>query len=659
MKYLSGILYLTIPELEAAGIQYDAVKKARQRRSPGWEFMRDPEDRRRLLVRFDTMRPRHKNRLMQYYGWPMMPDAGDFERLIVPDPQAQAWFSERLAGHRGIWTKVRTYTANAEVLAACLRYADTYGHGHNPWNRLARLVQGLDRERWPVQLPKTGRNLQKLADAFLEKGYEALLHGNTGNTNRRKRNEKLEYLIISLYVRGNKPYGEWVKKDYDAFLRGELQLFDIQTGEVFDHTDPAYKRISYTTVWRIITSPQYAGLIARLRDGRHAYSQRVRPHHIRRAPLYSLSKVSMDDRDIMHTRLKDGTRVKSYFAVDRLSGAMIGIAYSTKKDGALFLDMLRDMYGTLLAYDMPQPVEAEVENHLVRAFEADMSLVFPRIRWGNPANSQEKYAERAIRTKKYGPEKRHNRDVGRHYARLGANRVTREKIFDEDNNNYKYRTATFEEIVVQDMAEWHEYNHSLHPDQKRFPGKTRWEVLMENINPDAAPVNVPLVARLFGRKVETSIRRNSYVRALYGQYQLTDYAVLDRLESNNYKVDAYYLPAPDGQVPVMYLWQNGRYVGMVRKVEGYNSARGEWTEADRAEYERQARQLAKWDKRIKDQQAKVSRIGTYDVHHDSPEDTPADVVVGVMPEPEPPDEDYTDTGPDSLTDYAARAFNDL
>lgn len=132
--------------------------------------------------------------------------------------------------------------------------------------------------------------------------------------------------------------------------------------------------------------------------------------------------------------MKDGNRVKAYYAYDVVSGAVVGYAYNRLKTAELFLDCMRNMFRTLDRNGMYIPAELEVEHHLVSDFADGLmqaGTVFPLIHWCNPGNSREKRAEHFNRAKKYGVEKRTQVGIGRWYARLEANRPKEEKVYDE------------------------------------------------------------------------------------------------------------------------------------------------------------------------------------------------------------------------------------
>ena len=233
--------------------------------------------------------------------------------------------------------------------------------------------------------------------------------------------------------------------------------------------------------------------------------------------------------------------------------------------------------------------------------------VFPLIRWCNPGNSREKRAEHFNRAKKYGVEKRSQVGIGRWYARLEANRPKEEKVYDEYNNTYKVKTYTYDELVADDIRAINEYNSQPHPNQKKYPGMTRWDVLCARQNPDLAPWDKAVLYRYIGFHTSTTIRNNSYLKVQYNDYRLPDPEIIARLEPRNYKVDAYYLPDHDGNIGEVYIYQNGRFIATCKPAPRYNENTAEQTDADREAYIDQAKYVAKFDKMVKE--GKIGRVG--------------------------------------------------
>jgi len=68
MKIVNNILYLAFSEAEKAGIKSNTIKLANHRQSASWEFIKDPDDRRKLLIRFDTLKDHYKQLITATYG---------------------------------------------------------------------------------------------------------------------------------------------------------------------------------------------------------------------------------------------------------------------------------------------------------------------------------------------------------------------------------------------------------------------------------------------------------------------------------------------------------------------------------------------------------------------------------------------------------------
>ncbi len=472
--------------------------------------------------------------------------------------------------------------------------------------------------KWLYDLPTTARTLQRKYNQYLSDRYATFIHKGEGSQNARVVTAELESLIISLYCLPTNPYGTATYDMYLQFVGGAIDVYDVKTGEMFERERFFDKenqplKLSEATIWNYINKPENQIIISKYRHGDYYFNHKIRPHVNRHASQYSMSKISLDDRDIMHHRLHNGDKVMAYYAFDVMSGAMIGIAHSTSKNNDLFLDCVRDMFRFIDSYGLGVPLEMEVERHLVSNFAEGLmkqGVIFPQVRWCNPANSQEKYAETSIRTKKYGVEKSRHEKVGRHYARLDSNRVIREKVFDEYNDNYKYAKATYDEIVAWELEEQILHNNELHSDQKKYPGKTRLQVFLENVNPNLPKINKPLLARYLGERTKTSIRRNQYVTVQYGKYQLPNPQVLTMLAPNNYNVVAYYMPE-NNEVKEVYLFQKDEFICKCKPAPTFNRAKSEWTDEDVKKYNEAMKfiqQFDAWGKGLKED--KLQKVNT-------------------------------------------------
>ena len=578
------------------------------------------------LVEIATLPTRFRERIREKYG--------DLEAEILKN-----WFGTHFhvdAKAREFYTKFRfengeslpperiqEYTVNASVIEAVLAVmADrvlmrkAMKGGPVNWGEMCGAISYYQSE-FGHTLPLSANRFKKRVHDFMAHGYESLISGKFLNQNRRKVTYGIERLLLAIDAQPEQPFNTTVWEQYNQFLQGGLELFDPDTGEVLNPADFTDKDgnpivLSPTTVAAYLNKPANKALRAKLHMSQWDFNNSYRPYHLRHAGEYSLSKVSLDDRDLPRP-MKDGVRVKAYYAYDVVSGAVVGYAYNRLKTAELFLDCMRNMFQTLERGGMYIPAELEVEHHLVSDFADGLmqaGVVFPLIRWCNPGNSREKRAEHFNRQKKYGVEKLTQVGIGRWWARLEVNRPKEEKVYDEKNNTWKVKAYTFDELVADDIRAIGEYNNQLHPNQKRYPGMTRWDVLCRTQNPNLRPWDKAVLYRYIGEHTETTIRQNAYLTVNYEQYRLSSPEVIGRLAARNYKVDAYWLADADGKVDEVYIYQGGRLVDTCKRVVRYNEATAEQTEADKAAYTEQAKYVAKFDKMMKD--GKIRRVGILD-----------------------------------------------
>lgn len=515
---------------------------------------------------------------------------------------------------------IQEYTVNASVIEAVMRAMEdatfmrkAMKAGPVNWGELAGAISYYQAE-FGHTLPVSSNRFKKRVNDFKANGYESLISRKFMNQNRRKVTYDIERLLLSIDAQPEQPFNTTVWEQYNLFVQGELDLYDPETGEVLNPADFTDKDgnplvLSPATVANYLNNPKNKALRGKLHMSQWDFNNAYRPYHLRSIGEYSLSKVSLDDRDLPRP-MKDGNRVKAYYAYDVVSGAVVGYAYNRYKTTELFLDCMRNMFQTLDRNGMYIPAELEVEHHLVSDFADGLmqaGTVFPLIRWCNPGNSREKRAEHKNREKKYGVEKRTQVGIGRWYAKLETNRPKEEKVYDEKNNTYKVKTYSYEELVADDIRAIETFNAQPHPNQKRYPGMSRWDVLCAHQNPNLAPWDKAVLYRFIGQHTETTIRQNTYCTVMYNQYGLPSPEIIEKLEPRNYKVDAYYLPDADGTINEVYIYQNGRYIATCKPVARYNENTAEQTEYDKAAYTEQSKYVAQFDKMMKD--GKIKRVG--------------------------------------------------
>ena len=599
MQYLGNILCITGSELlkVVSEPMYKALKARKQMNVVQRACYGKP-----ALIEFASLPARYKELFKE-------PTTGStFKDKVKADPAAVEFYSHYvLADGRVLDTKYqRQYAADAAVLNALREIYNDMKDARKALSAgvrgfWAKALEAVEESRTELghNLPGSEAKLKVKYKEYCDNGYAALVSKKFCNDNSRKVSSSIERMLMSLYVMPNKPFGVDVLSMYQSFMSGLLEVADSKTGELFKPSDFYLNgkpiEISKSTVWNYLNQPDNRSTVDSKRSGQFQFNSIHRPHHHRTAPQFSFSKISMDDRDLPR-KLIGGTRVKAYYAYDVTSGCVIGRSYSRNKDEALFIDCMQDMFRLIDREGFGMPLEVEVENHLVSKFFDDLAVMFPFVRICNPGNSQEKHAEHLNRAKKYGTEKQQQNGIGRWWAKSEAYRVDQDKV----NDAFTEKAFTYERLVADDLAAVADFNNQMHPKQKKYPGKTRWQVLQENMNPNTAKVAKPVVYKAIGECTTTSITRNQYVRVQYTDYQLPSPAIINRLLPGNYNVEAYYMADSEGMIGEVYLYQNGTYLCKAEKIEQYNTAKAEWTDNDGTAYTNQAKYVSEFDKRKKE-----------------------------------------------------------
>lgn len=621
---------------------------------------------RHALVVFDSLPDKLKAEMKEIY-----PEGGVmqlqkwFRDNYTLDTEARTYYSQTFRFDNGDplpAEKVVEYTINASVIRAVQRLmASTRAirraqqDGRVNWDEMTEAVAYF-RKEFGHTLPESTLRFRKKVALFNREGYESLISGKFQNQNSRKVNYRTERLILSLDSLPERPFNTTVAEMYNQFVCGELDVYDPETGELFNPEDFTDKNgdpvaLSDTTVANYLNNPKNRALRAKLHDTAWDFNNRHRPHHNRKSPAWAFSKVSLDDRDLPRPMI-GGKRVKAYYAYDVASGCVVGYAYNRLKTTDLFLDCVRNMFQLIDRQGWNCPAEVEVEHHLVSTFADGLiraGVIFPFVRWCNPGNSREKRAEHFNRAKKYGVEKRQQVGIGRWYARLEANRPKVEKVYDEKNNTYKEREYTYDQLVADDIRAIDTYNNQLHPNQTKYPGLTRWQVLCENQNPNLSPVDKALLYRFIGERTRTSIRQNKYCTVRGVKFCLPTPELITRLAPNDYTVEAFYMPDTEGRISEVYLYQGDNFIASCAPVGLYNEATAEQTEEDVQNYQQQAKYVAQFDAMIKRDSIRKVQI--------LPCDMPAEQAEVVEPAPAAPAEEPDDF--DLEIDYAAKAKEDL
>lgn len=511
-----------------------------------------------------------------------------YEKYWSYDQAAASYFTEYVSpvGNPLRPEKIRELADNASAAGSILRYMNSLNLARSAsaetpagW-REAMKASAYYKERYGHTLPDTPSRLREKVTAYKREGYAALLSGKLGNSNTKKIDDKVGLLLLQLTARSNNPFVEQIYDDYNAFVRGELEVVDPATGEVFDCREYVDSKgepleLSKRAIDRFLSRPGNEVLIKATRESWMTFYHNTMPHLHRKRPEYSMSKVTFDDRDLPRKERSTKQRPKAYYAYDVCSGVCLGAAYSRSKDIELVVEMFRDFFRNLRRMGIGMPMQVEVENHLMSQWREGFlkaGEVFPFVRFCAPQNSQEKSAEHFNRGKKIQVEHRYQDGIGRFYSKLEAYVVERKKQSDEWNNTYEEKEYySWDELIADDKQVIEIWNNLPHANQKKYPGMTKMQVFLSQLNPNLTELKPEVFAYYVGEKRSTSIRRNDYCRINYMDWAISSPAVLEKLSSKH--VEAYWMPEEDGSMPnEVYIYQGNRYIDTLKPITPFQEA---------------------------------------------------------------------------------------
>jgi hypothetical protein len=434
------------------------------------------------------------------------------ENYEIDQSAVAYYFSPEKCGMQLPEDKAREYVTNASVLNCCIKLYNRAATAQRltgrsyDWEKMAAVIESL-RKQYGHTLPTSPLRFRKKVAEYKREGYGCLISGKFGNQSARKVDHKTERLILGIAVLPNRPFNTNVQELYNAFVCGEIDVYDPETGEAFNPDDFTDKNgepqvLSESTIANYLNKPKNRVLIEHQLNSFTTFMHESMPHMHRHSGEFSLSKVTFDDRDLPR-KLKDTkARPKAYYAYDVTSQCCIGYAYNRSKNIDLVVEMFRNMLRLLDRNGWGCPAEVEVENHLMSQWKDNFlraGVVFPFVRFCAPENSQEKHAENFNGAKKRSIEHRNHIGIGRFYAMNPKYRTESKKVFDEANDTYVEKNYyTWDELIADDIEDIRQFNNSLHPNQKKYPGMTRWQVLEANINPTLQPLDKAKFARYVG-----------------------------------------------------------------------------------------------------------------------------------------------------------------
>lgn len=433
----------------------------------------------------------------------------------------------------------------------------------------------------PENMIRLREKLRNYAALEGDDRYRSLIKGVFGNQHATVKTQAQLDLLESMFMsQKHKPTPTEVANQYEAFLSGYVEIINTQTGEVYD--PKSFGKISLRTITGYLSSwHSKIATYSKRAGNRQKFIADFIPGASMALPEYAGSIISVDDRNPPFWYVK-GKRVWFYCAYDVGAQCFTAWVHGKTKEG-IIIDFYRNIVRNYSAWGIPLPAEIECESSLNSTFRNNMLAdggMFRYVRMeANKARG--KYIERIWGKLRYGTEKKREGWLARPNALSESNQ----------RNDEECPIIPYDEIVTNCLMDIQNWNNSLHPDQEKYHGMTRWEVFTENQHPDLrADINWKMILPYIGYRTQTScnqgtikLQRKEFFLGLDGEICTGD-ALIELLELLEGKeVDVFWLDSLEGEVlkALVYLKDGDRIICEAILKPKFHRAKIEQTAQDR------------------------------------------------------------------------------
>lgn len=585
--YFKDILVVTFDELVPSFYKNDALLKTLKRsekRGYGVRRVMLGGNGRQLLVDFDTL----PNNIKSAIGDPRQ-IGHPLEQFYKVDRETVKFYTD-FTFNDGTYIKDTArdkYITNASVLRAVnyLKQAreqerlNKNGSLVGIMRTLAEDATSFNkvlREKYEIEhtLPENYRRFTDTFREFLAQGYASLIHGNHKNDNAAIANEAIISLLNNMFAdKVIKPTATQVFSQYDGFLSGYVEIINNKTAEIYDPKE--FRKISKSLVQQYLNQWEFKAATHSVRSGdRQKEMSKFKTHHSLEHPKYAGSILSIDDRQPPFEYAK-GFRMWFYNAIDLGSEAFTVWVYGKTKEG-IILDFYRQLIRNYHEWGVNLPAELECESSLNSSFKSTFlkeGNIFQHVRI-EANNARGKRIEAYYRPLRYGLEKKREGWLARPFAVSESNQ----------SGGAIIPTIPYNELAagcLNDIQTWNNMPHSIHKD------KTRWEVFMENQNPDLKPTNYKAFLKDLGYKSETScnvgvikFNNKEWLLGDNGEIYLGEKLInlMKIVEGQN--VEVYWIDGNDGEVIKALVYIGDQLICEALPKPKYNRAKIEQTDKD-------------------------------------------------------------------------------
>jgi hypothetical protein len=574
---------------------------------------------RKLLLDFDSLKPH----IQEALGDPRRVD-NPLETFFEFDADAVRYYSRfKRAGNKLESDEQERYIINASVMKASIKLEQARTQERIKLKGslrgiIATVVKDVEnfnntlkiKHEVTHNLPASEKQFKKLLKECKDDLYFPLIKDPEGNKakNARKVDDKTEMIFNGLFKNQlHKPTPTEVAKSYDAFLNNYAEVYNEDTGEMFDPKD--FKALSRGCIISYINKWENKLATHKARSGdRQVYMGNFKPHHQMDLPMLAGSIISIDDRQPPFIYNTSGDRAWFYLGVDIASRAITTVVWGKAKEG-IIVDFYRQMIRNYTEWGFCLPYELECESSLNSSFKDTLlkpGVMFQKVKI-EANNARGKYIERINGKLRYEMEKDAPGWIGRPFAKSEANQARSDKK----------QIIEYDVLINERLLEIEKYNNMAHPDH---PELSKWDYFQQKQDENLKPTNWDTILPVIGHKTTTScnvgyIRLQGQKRAIAEDGKiLTGEALIQKMriiEGKEFEV--YWLDGNDGQVLKALVYLNNRVICEVMEMPRYNRAKNERTDDSHDEaLKLQSAYVASVDAFEKRQRSKIEKIGIID-----------------------------------------------
>ena len=310
MKFVKNILYIEFQELVASGVNEQTIWVAKHRESSSWTFIEDPDDRRKVLIEYETMKQCYKDLVDQKLCGGINPYSfmatGIISRQLI-SKITDIDFFDRLELETKTKAKAIEACQYLHLLERCRlssQKKDLFPMWNTDdfWNYLIAHIKGNHsfQKKNGVNLPSVKSRLNHLAKLYQNHGPQIVI-------NRRKGNKNSSKLGRALIQGDNSKLTEFSEDLYNTQMAVLLQLRSHKNNLDFVQITDNYNEIADKSGWPRLTSMRIYEILTEGRadlittpgrKGKEAFRNKFSIQEKREAPSQPLYFVSIDGWDV-------------------------------------------------------------------------------------------------------------------------------------------------------------------------------------------------------------------------------------------------------------------------------------------------------------------------------------------------------------------------